>query len=76
MVPVSGAYIPIFGVWDIFGYTVTCMMHKHHMSLTRVPVVGNRHTLPCAHYKLYTRDSNQFVICKEQLGQAQTSQVS
>ena len=58
-VPVSGAYIPIFGVWDSFRYTVTCMMHKRHMSLTRVPVAGNGHTLPCAHYKLYTCDSNQ-----------------
>ena len=55
-VPVSGAYIPIFGVWDSFRYTVSCMMHKHHMSLTCVLVAGNRvgapgngHTLLCAH---------------------------
>ena len=33
-------------------------MHKRHMSLTRVPVAGNGHTLPCAHYKLYTCDTN------------------
>ena len=59
MVPVSGAYIPIFGVWDSFRYTVTFMMHKCHMSLTRVPVAGNGQTLPCAHYMPYTRDSNQ-----------------
>ena len=57
--PVSGAYIPIFGVCDCFRYKVTFMMHKCHMSLTRVPVAGNRHTLLCAHYKLYTHDSNQ-----------------
>ena len=49
MVPVSGAYIPIFGVWDSFRYTDTCMMHKRHMSLTLVLVAGNGHTLPCAH---------------------------
>ena len=28
------------------------------MSLTCVPVAGNGHTLPCAHYKLYTCDTN------------------
>ena len=67
--PASGEYIPIFGVWDRFRYTITCMMHKHHMSLTRVLVAGNGvgapgngHTLPCAHKKLYTRDSNQSVF--------------
>jgi hypothetical protein len=49
MVPVSGAYIPIFGIWDSFRYTVICMMHKHHMSLTHALVAGNRHTLTCAH---------------------------
>ena len=49
MVPVSGAYIPIFGVWDSFRYTDTCMMHKRHMSLTLVLVAGNGHTLLCAH---------------------------
>ena len=59
--PVSGAFIPIFDVWDSFRYTVTSMMHKHHMSLTRVPVAGNGHTLPCAHYKLYTREYVRFL---------------
>jgi hypothetical protein len=59
MVPVSGAYIPIFGVWDSFRNTVICMMHKRHMSLTCALVAGNGHTLPCAHKKPYTRDSNQ-----------------
>ena len=39
-------------------YTDTCMMHKRHMSLTRVLVAGNGHTLLCAHEKHYTRDSN------------------
>ena len=55
-VPISGTYIPIFGVWDSFRYTDTFMMHKRHMSLTRVLVAGNGfgapgngHTLPCAH---------------------------
>ena len=55
MVPDSGTYIPIFGVWDSFSYTDTCTMHKHHMSLTRVLVVengvggpGNGHTFPFA----------------------------
>ena len=48
-VPVSGAYIPILGAWDSFRYTVTCMMHKCHMSLTCVLVAGNGHTHPCAH---------------------------
>ena len=41
MVPVSGAYIPIFGVWDSFGYTDTYTMYKHHMSLTHVLLVRN-----------------------------------
>ena len=56
MVPVSGAYIPIFGAWDSFSYIDTYTMHKHFMSLTRVLVVGNGvgapgngYTLPCAH---------------------------
>ena len=56
MVPVSGAYIPIFGAWDSLSYTDTYMMHKHHMSLTHVHLAGNRvgapgngHTLLCAH---------------------------
>ena len=56
MVPVSGAYIPIFGAWDSLSYTDTYTMHKHHMSLTHVLVAGNGvgapgngHTLLCAH---------------------------
>ena len=53
-VPVSGAYIPIFGVWDTFRYIVTCMMHKRHMSLTCVPVAGNRHTLVCSLKAVHT----------------------
>ena len=34
MVPVSGAYIPIFGAWDSLSYTDTYMMHKHHIHQT------------------------------------------
>ena len=51
-------------------------MHKHHMSLTRVPVARNGHTLPCAHYKLYTHDSNQranTLYCQERLHQGDTT---
>ena len=47
-------YINI-GVWDNFRYTDTCMMHKRHMSLTRVLVAGNGHTFPmCSLKALHT----------------------
>ena len=60
--PVSGAYIPIFGVWDTFRYIVTCMMHKRHMSLTLVPVAGNGHTPVCSLKALHTWFKSIFQI--------------
>ena len=40
-VPVSCAYLTIFGVWNSFKFIETYTIHEHHISLKRHLVAGN-----------------------------------
>ena len=54
-VPISCAYLTIFGVWNSFNFIETYTIHEHHIFLKRHLVAGNGfgppvngHTFPFA----------------------------
>ena len=65
-VPVSCAYLPIFGAWIRLNFIHTYMMYLHHIALRHHLVVGNGfslpdsgHTLLYAQLKINTHDLSQ-----------------